>query len=93
MLSRDADACFWIGRYVERAEATARMVDVHFHAALESTNKTPRLDQEGNIQPLNWKTLLEISGSEELFYEKSPLKTTEKRFISLHLILTITTRF
>ncbi len=70
MLSRDADACFWIGRYVERAEATARMVDVHFHAALESTNKTPRLDQEGNIQPLNWKTLLEISGSEELFYEK-----------------------
>jgi len=36
MLSRDADACYWIGRYVERAEATARMVDVHYHAALES---------------------------------------------------------
>ncbi len=36
MLSRDADACYWIGRYVERAEATARMVDVHYHAALET---------------------------------------------------------
>ena len=28
MLSRIADALFWIGRYVERADGTARIVDV-----------------------------------------------------------------
>ena len=31
MLSRAAEALFWIGRYVERAEDTARLLDVHFH--------------------------------------------------------------
>src|ERR1019366_3452700 len=36
MLCRDAESCYWIGRYVERAEAMARMVDVHFHAGLET---------------------------------------------------------
>ncbi len=36
MLSRDADNCFWIGRYVERAEALARILDVQYHASLET---------------------------------------------------------
>jgi uncharacterized alpha-E superfamily protein len=36
MLSRHADCCYWIGRYVERAESTARMIDVHYHSALET---------------------------------------------------------
>ena len=31
MLSRIAEALFWIGRYAERAEDTARLLDVHFH--------------------------------------------------------------
>lgn len=31
MLSRAAEALFWIGRYAERAEDTARLLDVHFH--------------------------------------------------------------
>lgn len=31
MLSRAAAALFWIGRYAERAEDTARLLDVHFH--------------------------------------------------------------
>ena len=35
MLSRVAEALFWIGRYVERAEDTARLLDVHFHEMLE----------------------------------------------------------
>ncbi|MDQ1499229.1 MAG: hypothetical protein QOI86_2569, partial [Actinomycetota bacterium] len=29
MLSRIAEALFWIGRYVERADDTARILDVH----------------------------------------------------------------
>lgn len=35
MLSRVAEALFWIGRYVERAEDTARLLDVQFHEVLE----------------------------------------------------------
>ena len=35
MLSRVAEALFWIGRYVERAEDTARLLDVHFHQIIE----------------------------------------------------------
>ncbi|HLJ56146.1 MAG TPA: alpha-E domain-containing protein [Chthonomonadaceae bacterium] len=62
MLSRDADSCYWIGRYVERAEATARMVDVHYHAALEAPLQ-PRAEGDGGLQPMQWHTLLEISGA------------------------------
>jgi len=35
VLSRAAEALFWVGRYVERAEDTARLLDVHFHQVLE----------------------------------------------------------
>lgn len=35
MLSRVAESLFWIGRYIERAEDTARLLDVHFHEVLE----------------------------------------------------------
>jgi uncharacterized alpha-E superfamily protein len=35
MLSRVAEALFWVGRYVERAEDTARLLDAHFHEVLE----------------------------------------------------------
>lgn len=63
MLSRDADSCYWIGRYVERAEATARMVDVHYHAALETG--LPWNNNGESIRPLRWQSILSISGSEE----------------------------
>src|SRR4030095_4039267 len=43
MLSRVAEALFWIGRYVERAEDTARLLDVHFHEVLEN----PIVDEAG----------------------------------------------
>jgi uncharacterized alpha-E superfamily protein len=36
MLARLAENLFWAGRYVERAEDTARMVDVTYHSLLES---------------------------------------------------------
>lgn len=36
MLARHAENLFWAGRYVERAELTARSVDVAYHALLES---------------------------------------------------------
>lgn len=61
MLSRHADSAFWIGRYVERAEATARAIDVHYHFGLESpfTGKA-----------LTWESILAISGQSDLFSER-----------------------
>jgi len=41
VLSRTAEALYWIGRYVERAEDTARLLDVHFHQVLED----PAIDE------------------------------------------------
>ncbi len=42
MLSRIAEAMFWIGRYVERADDQARILDVHHHVLLED----PWVDHE-----------------------------------------------
>lgn len=41
MLSRIAESLFWIGRYVERADGTARILDVH----LERLNQLPLNEQ------------------------------------------------
>ncbi|MHB8635891.1 MAG: alpha-E domain-containing protein [Fimbriimonadaceae bacterium] len=60
MLSRHADSAYWIGRYIERAEATARMIDVHYHFGLES----PLVGEA-----LRWTSILAISGEDELFAE------------------------
>jgi len=35
VLSRIAESLYWVGRYVERAEDTARILDVHVHRSLE----------------------------------------------------------
>ncbi len=35
MLSRIAESLYWIGRYTERAESTARVLDVYSHSVLE----------------------------------------------------------
>ncbi|MBG6181032.1 alpha-E domain-containing protein [Arthrobacter sp. CAN_A1] len=42
MLSRIAESLFWIGRYVERADGTARILDVH----LERLNQMPKSEQQ-----------------------------------------------
>ena len=36
MLSRHAESLFWLGRYLERAEYSTRMLDVTYHSLLES---------------------------------------------------------
>jgi uncharacterized alpha-E superfamily protein len=38
LLSRVAEAIFWVGRYVERAEGTARILDVVVYQALEQSD-------------------------------------------------------
>ena len=65
MLAREADAMFWIGRYVERAEATARIVDVQYHSELEGAFP---LAQSGEADPSAlWGPILAISGDADLF--------------------------
>jgi uncharacterized alpha-E superfamily protein len=53
MLSRTADHLFWMARYMERAENTARMLDVNYQTAL--------LPQSAAAAENGWRGLLSIS--------------------------------
>ncbi|MBU3739689.1 MAG: alpha-E domain-containing protein [Rhodoferax sp.] len=53
MLSRTADHLFWMSRYMERAENTARMIDVNYQTSL--------LPQSEAVAQLGWQGLLSIS--------------------------------
>ena len=53
MLSRTADHLFWMARYTERAENTARMLDVHYQTSL--------LPQSDAVARQGWEGLLRIS--------------------------------
>ncbi|MCS4510346.1 alpha-E domain-containing protein [Xylophilus ampelinus] len=53
MLSRTADHLFWMSRYTERAENTARMLDVNYQTAL--------LPQSAEAAATGWEGLLTIS--------------------------------
>lgn len=57
MLSRVAERIYWMARYLERAETTARMVSAFFQALLD----LPREQQR------SWDLLLEITASQALF--------------------------
>lgn len=41
MLARNAEVLYWIGRYVERADDTARILDVTVHQLLEDSSVDP----------------------------------------------------
>ncbi len=51
MLARHADALYWMGRYTERAEDTARMLDVTYHNLLESPPEE---------EATTWRQLLQV---------------------------------
>jgi uncharacterized alpha-E superfamily protein len=55
MLSRIAESLFWIGRYVERADGTSRLLDVHLQLLLED----PWVDEDTAC-----RSLLEVIGSD-----------------------------
>jgi uncharacterized alpha-E superfamily protein len=56
MLSRIAESLFWIGRYIERADGTARILDVHLQLLLED----PWIDEDSAC-----RALMSVMGSEE----------------------------
>lgn len=71
MLSRVAERVYWMGRYIERAESTARLVNAY-------TNQI--LDLPKGTEP-GWRTLVDISGSTELFeghYQNADERNTVK---------------
>jgi uncharacterized alpha-E superfamily protein len=58
MLSRVAQNVYWMARYIERAEDTARLIGVNDILLLDLPRNT-----------LGWEPLVFISGAEDLFYE------------------------
>jgi uncharacterized alpha-E superfamily protein len=60
LLSRVADALYWIGRYLERAEHSARLLDVHTGMAIDAVATEPEwaqlvdLTRDGGEYPANW---------------------------------------
>jgi len=59
MLSRIADSLFWLARYMERAEDTARILDVNYHMLLEESRRQP--------YRLRWEPLIVMAGEEQRF--------------------------
>ena len=60
MLSRVAENLYWMARYIERAEDTARLLSVNSHLMLD----LPR-----NV-PLGWGPLVEMTGSLEAYQQR-----------------------
>lgn len=55
MLSRIAESLFWIGRYIERSDGTARILDVHLQLLLED----PWIEED-----LACRSLLSVMGAQ-----------------------------
>jgi len=62
MLSRVAERVYWMGRYVERAESSARLLNAY-------TNQV--MDLPRGVEP-GWKHLVDITGANELFEAAAP---------------------
>ncbi|MGE8687114.1 MAG: alpha-E domain-containing protein [Achromobacter sp.] len=62
MLSRTADNLFWMCRYTERAENTARMLDVNLQMSL--------LPQDAQTREGSWLGVLRISELQGLYLQK-----------------------
>lgn len=78
LLSRVADSLFWLGRYVERAESTARLLDVTFHARLEPTTADTWAGSAAQVigATNTWEALLTTVGVED--DQREDLDTTDE---------------
>ncbi len=70
MLSRIAESLFWIGRYVERADGTSRLLDVHLQLLLED----PWVDEDTAC-----RSLLEVIGADVAY----PHQLTRQDLLSI----------
>jgi|GEM_PF-5253 len=60
MLSRTAENIYWLGRYLERAESTARLIDIHGRLLM---------DLPKDSRSSGWRSLMAIGGSEARYDE------------------------
>ncbi|MCB9784734.1 MAG: alpha-E domain-containing protein, partial [Candidatus Omnitrophica bacterium] len=67
MLSRVADAIYWLCRYIERAENVARFVDVNRYLMMDLPDS-----QSGE-----WKSLITVTGDHKFFLERFDEATEE----------------
>lgn len=63
MLCRVADSLFWMSRYFERAENTARLIDVNLQLLLET-----QMPDDASVES-HWRPVLESTGDLPLFEE------------------------
>jgi uncharacterized alpha-E superfamily protein len=61
MLARVADSCFWLSRYIERAETNARILDVNMQLMLDFEDQNP------NMLHQHWQPVLATLEDQELF--------------------------
>jgi uncharacterized alpha-E superfamily protein len=61
MIARVADMCFWFGRYVERAESTARMLAATASVALDAELPPEQI----------WRPVIVVSGEEATFRDQT----------------------
>jgi uncharacterized alpha-E superfamily protein len=67
MLSRVANAIYWLNRYIERAENIARFVDVNLYLSLDSPQDLPE----------QWQPIVITTGDSELFSDRYGQATKE----------------
>lgn len=71
MLSRVANCLYWMSRYIERAENTARLVDVNLQLLLDFRQLDDR------TLAGHWLPIVNSTGDEELFAALHPRPTAE----------------
>ena len=69
MLSRVANSLYWMSRYIERAENTARLVETSLQLLLDMRN----LDEEHVAK--QWLPIVQAAGDEEAFSKLHPKAT------------------
>ena len=69
MLSRSANCLYWMGRYLERAENLARLVDVNSQFLLEIESAPGFGEDDG------WLPILEVAHLDELFEARRKLSS------------------
>lgn len=68
MLSREAEAIYWMSRYIERAENIARFIEVNGHLMLDLP-----------LDPIRqWEPLVQATGDEEPYLERHETYTREQ---------------
>ena len=79
MLSRVANLIYWIARYLERAENTARIIEVNSQLVLDLQARQAADD------PRAWEPLVFVTGSDEQFHELYGDKVTERAVVEFML--------